>query len=185
MILGALLGLGAAMAGELRIDSLWDGTPAEPGEVVLVAVEGDRDHLLLTVDAPYHGDPAPPGPRGSTWRLWDYEVVEVFVAGLGQPVPYLEVELGPHGHHLVLQLQGERNVVQSGLVLEYQVTIDSGRWRGTARVPRSYLPLAPHRINAYAIHGQGAERRYLAWSPTLGEQPDFHRLKSFRPYLLP
>ena len=177
--------LGVAMAGELQIASLWNGEPVGTDETVVVRLSGDEEHLVLEIDAPYHGDPAPPGPPGPLWRLWNYEVVEVFIAGLGHPVPYLEIELGPHGHHLAIQLHGERNVVHSGLPLSYQAKIEGDRWTATAWVPRAYLPLPPHRINAYAIHGQGEGRRYLAWSPTLGDKPDFHRLHVFRSISLP
>ncbi len=52
-------------------------------------------------------------------------------------------------------------------------------------MPRSWLPPGPHRVNAYAIHGVGAARRYLAWAPSEGEGPDFHRLEAFRPAVLP
>lgn len=177
--------LGAALAGELRIESLWNGEPAQPDEVVVVQLTGDEDHLILSVDAPYHGDPPPEGSPGSRWKLWNHEVVEVFISGLGHPTPYLEVELGPHGHHLVIQLQGERGVVHAQLPLAYQAQIRGDRWSATAWVPRHYLPLPPHRINAFAIHGQADDRRYLAWSPPLGDTPDFHRLESFLPITLP
>jgi len=33
--------------------------------------------------------------------------------------------------------------------------------------------------NAYAIHGQGSERRYLAAHAVRGAAPDFHRLECF------
>jgi hypothetical protein len=50
---------------------------------------------------------------------------------------------------------------------------------------RALLPPPPHRINAYAIHGQGTARRYLALHPVLGDEPDFHRLECFREVTIP
>jgi hypothetical protein len=53
-----------------------------------------------------------------------------------------------------------------------------------ATVPRDYLPRAAVRVNAYAIHGQGAARCYHAHSPPGGEVADFHRLEHFVPWPL-
>lgn len=141
--------------------------------------------LVVRVEAPFYGDPPPPGPPGPTSELWEYEVVELFVAesidGAASDdsgaVRYLELELSPHGHHLVLRLHGVRNVVEEGLELDYGAEIDSasGRWTGEAVVPREWLPPAPHHVNAFAIHGLGDARRYLAWSPLPGARPDFHQ----------
>ena len=101
---------------------------------------------------------------------------------LGEDECYLEVELGPAGHHLVLELHGVRNIVREGLPLEYEVKGHGTRWRGEALVPIRLLPPGCERLNAFAIHGVGEQRRYLAWSPAGGDAPDFHRLDAFRPF---
>jgi hypothetical protein len=164
------------------ISRYWDGAPAEDREHATLIIRADGDHLHLHVDAPFHGDPPPTGPAGPRWRLWEHEVVELFIAGPDQR--YTEVELGPHGHHLVLRLQGLRNPVQRELPLTYEASVEGARWTGTATLPRSYLPLGPHTANAYAIHGQGPDRTYLACYPVPGEIPDFHRLECFAPIAL-
>jgi len=146
--------------------------------------------LRIEVDAPYCGDPAPSQPVGATDRLWEHEVVEVFIADAAES--YLEVELSPHGHHLVLALSGVRHIVRARLPIDYQATIvrapvapaEVGRFRGVASVPWDYLPAAATRVNAYAIHGQGAGRCYHAHSPPRGEVADFHRLDCFVPLTL-
>ena len=56
---------------------------------------------------------------------------------------------------------------------------EGGRWRGHARIPKAWLPPGCDRVNAFAIHGQGDDRRHLAWRPAGGEKPDFHRLEAF------
>ncbi len=157
---------------ELFIASTWDGHGIAPSEQVLVTLTFE-DGLRIEVDAPFHGDPPPPGDPGPTPRLWEHEVVEVFV--LGDDEHYTEIELSPHGHHLVLRLEGVRNATESGLDLDFAATIEGNRWTGTAQVPADYLPAGALRVNAFAIHGD----RYLCWSPTLGDKPDFHRLESF------
>ena len=160
----------------------WDGIPIGDDERVRWVLQRMDDELEIVVQAPYHGDPPPPGEPGPTDALWEHEVVEVFLTGLapaGRPVPYLEIELSPHGHHLVLDLHGVRNPVRTGLDIDYQATITGDRWRGEARIPWRYLPARLNRFNCYAIHGAGAARRYLAMAPVPGPQPDFHRLELF------
>jgi hypothetical protein len=167
---------------QLPIEHTWDGAPARPGERVQMSAHLDATGALhLNFDAPFHGDPAPEGPPGPRDGLWGFEVVEVFVVGgdPSGPEEYLEVELGPRGHHLVLRLRGRRQAVARCLPAMYGHTLVDGRWRGRAVVAAEHVPPGPHRVNAFAIHGLGERRRYLCHTPTLGERPDFHRLEVF------
>ena len=169
----------------------WDAQPLPMEAMVHLrlgpaeAHEGGAECFVVEVDAPRHGDEPPLAPPGSTPRLWEHEVVEVFFLGEGEH--YLEVELGPHGHFLVLELRGVSQVVRQGMDLPYAVGegLWPGRWQGRAVLPRSWLPAGPLRLNAHAIHGTGATRRYLSWAPAGGAQPDFHRLDAFVPVELP
>lgn len=164
---------------ELQIQRTWNGEPASQEEHATVNITRTAHHLHIQVDAPFHGDPPPSGPPGPLWALWEHEVVEVFVVGPEEL--YTEVEMGPHGHHLVLRLQGRRNPVERELPLSFEATIQGTRWTGVATLPLSWLPPEPHTVNAYAIYGQGPNRRYLACYPVPGEGPDFHRLEHFHP----
>lgn len=177
---------------ELRIAQTWDGAPLGPDEIVTLRLDIDGDALIVEVDAPFHGDPAPDGPPGPRWGLWEHEVVELFVAGpdaCGRPPSYTEIELGPHGHHLVIQLVGVRNPVARELPIRHDARIANGRWTGRAVVPLAMLPVgaptgslatAAWAVNATAIHGTGEGRRYLTWAPLGGPKPDFHQLGCFR-----
>ena len=156
----------------LKIQHTWDGDRAREGEAVSVALELGKIELSLQVDAPFYGDPPPDSDD-----LWTHEVVELMLVGAGET--YLEVELSPHGHHLVLFLRGERNVVHRGVALDYGAKIEGNRWRGLAQIPIGWLSLETTRLNAFAMHGTGQKRRYLAWRPTRGQRPDFHRLAEF------
>ena len=159
----------------------WQGNPLPPERHAVLGLRLTARALLLTIDAPYHGDPPPPGPPGPTPRLWEHEVVELFLAGPGPPdaVPYTEVELSPCGHYLVLQLQGIRRTVAEGMPVRTRCRIDGKRWRGVVRVPLRLLPQPPWRVNAFAIHGTGRSRRYLAAAPMPGTRPDFHQPHRF------
>lgn len=167
----------------LRVALSWDGEPVPLEEQVTLDIVGHERHLALRVEAPFFGDPAPDFPPGSVPGLWNYEVVELFIAGAAGR--YLEVEIGPHGHHLVLQLDGVRNVVEEGLELDLEVSRGDGRWTARASLPRDWLPPLPHRVNAYSVHGPGEDRRYLAANAVPGDGPDFHRLQYFREVRLP
>ncbi len=151
-------------ACELTVASTWDGEPIGADEQVRVRLRLTARELRIAVRAPFHGDPAPSGAPGATDRLWEHEVVEIFVAGVAADdgaVRYTEVELSPWGHHLVLQLHGVRRVVASGLPLAFRTLRRGDVWLGAARLDRALLPPPPWRVNAFAIHGSGDERRYL------------------------
>jgi hypothetical protein len=167
---------------ELLIASTWDGRPLDAAEQVRVRLRLDESALRIAIRAPFHGDPPPPGPPGSTERLWEHEVVELFVAGPPRDdgtVRYTEVEISPRGHHLVLQLSGVRRVVASGLPIRLRTLRTSGHWLASARLDRGLLPPPPWSANAFAIHGAADERRYLAAHPLPGPAPDFHQPARF------
>lgn len=157
----------------------WQGTPAsERIEVDLVRRGGE---LLIDIDAPFHGDPAPAQPAGRLWELWEHEVVELFIAGPAPESRYIELEFGPHGHYLVLALHGERNIVDHDVPLKsYRAWRDDDRWRGHAELAAELLPAGPHRFNAYGMHGASPRQRY-ALHPLQGAEADFHQLSSFEP----
>jgi hypothetical protein len=150
------------------------------------------NELCIEVAMPYFADPAPKAPVGATDRLWEHEVCEIFIADGAEH--YLEVELSPHGHHLVIELQGVRQVVRSRLPIQYTARIERaasgapagshGKFFGEARVPWEYLPVPALRVNAYAIHGPPQRRCYHAHSAPGGDVADFHKLGSFVPFQL-
>lgn len=166
----------------LVVGRAWDGALLPPEARTTVRLSWEGDALRLDLDAPYAGDPPPPGPPGPTDRLWEHEVVELFVLGEGER--YTEIEVGPHGHHLVLQLDGVRRPVASGLPLELVCRIDGARWTATARLARALLPPGPRRCNAYRIAGPAGARRHEAMVAVPGEAADFHRLDRFAPWPL-
>ena len=123
------------------------------------------------------------GPPVRPTVCGDYEVVELFL--LGADARYLELEFGPHGHSLGLVLSGVRHRVAVVDGVAYETTRSAGRWRGRARLSATWLPPGLRAGNAFAIHGEGPERRHLAASPVPGESPDFHRIDCFPPLTAP
>lgn len=161
----------------LTIAKTWEGCPIPASEQARVAFWLEGETLRVTLEAPEHGDPLPAGPPGRTPGLWEYEVVELFV--VGPDGHYLEIELGPGGHHLALTFSAPREVRDPGVPVSLQVTRAAGRWRGEATVSLRWCPLPVVAANAFAIHGVGGDRRFLVAAPTGGERPDFHRPDRF------
>jgi len=163
----------------IRIEHTWDGSPVPSEQWIDVRIARSEVGIEIHVDAPFYGDPpGPSGEIGPTDRLWEHEVVEVFL--LGQDGHYTEIELAPSGHHLVLQLHGVRNVVATLLPIQFSANKSAERWTGAAVVPMSLIPHGPLYVNATAIHGSGSARSYLSWAPLDGAQPDFHQPDCFR-----
>jgi len=172
---------------ELTIASTGDGQAIDAAEQALVRLRLTARDLHVAVSAPFHGDPRPRGEPRSTPRLWEHEVVELFVAGepVGAKVPSTEIELSPWSHHLVLRLHGIRRVVAAGLPIDFRAWRRGARWLGAAHLDRALLPPPPWRANAFAIHGRGSARRYLAAFPLPGERPDFHQPERFPALAIP
>lgn len=139
------------------------------------AVQLDEDFQLWIV-APWASDPSPDGPPGPTDSLWTHEVVELFVGSLDHPDgPYLEVEIGPFGHHLVLRLSSVRVREEALLPMIVQARRRDGWWAACARLDPAWLPPAPWRALACRVHGAGDDRAYETSATMPGERPDFHQ----------
>lgn len=171
----------------LRIQSTWDAQPLPPHEHITVLAWDDPKQVHFVWQAPFYNDPPPPHPIGPTPRLWEHEVVEIFVAGpqTAEGWPYLEMEFGPHGHHLLLQLSAIRTIQTQELPCNYAFDIQNNRWLGYARILRTDFPSQPWTWNAYAIHNSPPKRRYLSAFPAPSPQPDFHQPACFRPFSPP
>ncbi|XP_078260719.1 UPF0462 protein C4orf33 homolog [Rhinoraja longicauda] len=172
------------------ITKTWDSSPITHKGITL-SLKPDDEGILMEVNAPFFNDPpSPAGPRGNSYnQLWNYEVVEAFFLNSCKEL-YLEVELCPHGQHLVLLLAGEGKAWKKELDLKYDSTIDDQHWEGKALVPWRYFPDDVNKFNAYAIHGSGDKRVYEALYPIPKEQlkkgqlPNFHRLEYFEDFSL-
>lgn len=165
------------MKHEIQIGGAWDGGALRGDERPVRLSWTLGDHVLdVAIDAPLYDDPAPQSAPGPTSGLWEFEVVELFLVGPGSR--YLELEFGPRGHYLALSLEGVRQVAGEHRI-DYRATRTPDRWHGLARVPRAQLSEPLVSWNAFAIHGVGAGRRYLAAQAVPGPQPDFHRLEEF------
>ncbi len=174
---------------KLAIERTWQGDALPKAHCAELEVVRSGELLLVTATSPFFGDAPPLTAAGALDGLAQFEVVELFLSGPGED--YLEIELGPHGHHFVLELRGIRAPVRTCLPIEYAVQLERsdvpdaegvlGRWSAQARVPVAYLPAQVTRANAYAIHGPAGARCHHAHAPVPGARPDFHRPEYFVP----
>jgi len=172
-----------------EVASTWNGGALPKDEVTKVSVSASG----IVVDARFYDDVRPEG-IGRHARLWEHEVVEVFLAeGVEATSRYVELELGPHGHWLVLGFEGYRQAMTlpERVVVDYRASIDSvaqKRWRGELVLEHEWwkgVLAATRRANAFAIHDGAssgiARRRFCAAfpAPRDAERPDFHRVDWF------
>lgn len=177
----------ASQMAHYTINKTWDNRTIPSQDHVNIDLLYSED-LTVKVSAPFYSDPELPDMThnpGSFDQLYNFEVVEVFL--LGEDDHYLELEFGPKGQYLVLQLHGYRNVTRYPIELtKYQSKVTGHHWSGVGVVPKSILPPNIHSMNAYAIHGSNETRTYLSLYPAPTNSPnytapDFHKLELFQP----
>ncbi|XP_046637300.1 UPF0462 protein C4orf33 homolog isoform X2 [Daphnia pulicaria] len=170
----------------LSIERTWDDQPLTHRPATIELRSLNDESFQMDVEGKFFNDPQNPGGAAGEpfMGLWDFEVIELFLANDANQ--YVEIEVGPWGQHIVLLLNGVHKAIRHSLPLDYKVVerTETGSWQGRAIIPTAYLPPNVTKINAYAIHGSGANRTYEALYPVPQgrfENPDFHRLDFFRP----
>lgn len=125
-----------------------------------------------------------PQTERKTLGLWDRDVCELFIApDADEPECYFEFEAAPTGEWLDLMVCQRLDVREtdwefhSGMTAAASVTASHVTiamrvaWDALGRVPQAG---ERWRINLFRCVGAGAKRGYLAWQPTLTEEPGFH-----------
>jgi hypothetical protein len=162
----------------LPVERYWDGSPCPRAHLHgRVALTARDDGLELAASLPHQPAPRlPAAPAGTRVAdLWEYDVVECFLAGEGGR--YLEVELGAGGHFLVLSFSAPRVRSDSheGLRLPVEFASAAEGWRSRVVLDWGLVPAGLSALNAFVIAG-GA---YLAYAPLPGAAPDFHQPRRF------
>ena len=123
------------------------------------------------------------------WELWTRDVVEVFL----NPTPerykhYYEFEVAPNNMWIDLVIDLDKtpfNDAKWDSDFDHATRIDAKNhvWTCVMRIPvrtldgpRLIQPGMAWRVNYYRADGPGgdAQRRFLSWSPILGEKHSFH-----------
>lgn len=157
----------------LPIDRQWNGSPSETVRASLeLRIVGAA--LELRSELRQAGTPRIPAARPGTRvaDLWEYDVVECFLAGAGGR--YLELELGAGGHFLALSFRAPRVRSDEHRALVPWVDFHRGpdaTLYTALRVPLAIIPGDVRAIGAFAIAGG----LFLAHAPVPGPAPDFHQ----------
>lgn len=188
----------------VRISKSWDGVELETTPYKInFSLDPSTGEMVIAIDAPYFGDSSVPDAEpGKFETLYNHEVVEVFLSsnlrissGLE---PYIELNVGPHGHYNLVCFINEAEWETSDSTMELErlpkCTINEGtkRWTGSIRIPSFFLPepvcysdlSIEWRMNCFAIHGSDGNRTYWAANRVPGEIPNFHQLASFSSLIL-
>ena len=125
-------------------------------------------------------------------ELWERDVCEAFIQSPAEASEhsYKEFEVAPTGQWLDVAVHTPREQVDwawnGGIETSAVVVEATRRWRAVLKIPFAALGGPPQagdewRANLFRISRHAGERQFLAFSPTLTEQPDFHQPSRFVP----
>ena len=217
----------------MRAASLWNGfaLPTEHSTCMSLVLHPSKvSSVVLAIQSTDHSNPIPLSPPDldGTDGLWNYEVVapccchhgcchlwsdafvihlcaqvsEVFVSGSDG---YIELEVGPGGHVLLLDMhpppappcsvrRGIGHVrATSAMVFHTDTSImepnpekeRKNEWVGVIELPLSLLPQPPLSANLVSIFTHGEQRIHVSAVLLPGDTPNFHQPDAFAPISLP
>lgn len=169
------------------LDRYWDGSDAPLGRRAKVKILWSETTLYVRFEA-NQTEPLVVAEKRDlskkAMNLWDRDVVEIFVApDRKQPNKYFEFEAAPTGEWLDVALDstsGKRVSdwdYTSGMQVAAKINEDSVvialkiPWKAFGMTPKAgdvWLG------NLLRCVGKGPDRGYLAWSPTMTKNPNFH-----------
>lgn len=174
-------------ASPVTVDTYWNGDQAPIGrhftarllwsdEYLYVLFKGNQQEPIVISSSPQL--------TSKTMNLWDRDVCEIFLApDKGRPRKYFEFETAPTGEWIDVFIDlttGTRITdweFESGM--EAFGNIESGQVMMSMKIPwsafgKTPLPGEVWLGNLFRCVGKDLGRGYLAWSPTMTEQPNFH-----------
>ncbi len=162
----------------LAVERYWNGAPcAERRRHGRVELSARSEGLEVTARLPHQPTPRiPDAPRGvRVADLFEYDVVECFLAGADGR--YLELELGAGGHFLLLSFSAPRvrSDAHESVTLPIDFASDASAWRARTLLAWPLVPRPLAGLNAFVIAGG----EHLAFAALPGSAPDFHRPAEF------
>jgi hypothetical protein len=167
----------------------WDGRPATQATRVHAELQGSfrGGRLAATWDCAFASldvDPALATDRPAP-RLWEHDVVELFLGAGPTGCPYVEVEVSPLGQWLALAFSAPRVEVAGDPPPRPLFRVERAAGRFAVRIeldlehafgPGGAARSGAIRIGMFRILGQAPAREHLALRPgPAGSAPDFHR----------
>lgn len=174
-------------ASDASLSRHWDGREAPRGRwakakilwsdtALYVRFEAQQAEPLVVADKPDLSNKA--------MNLWDRDVVEIFVApDKDEPRKYFEFEAAPTGEWLDVALDSTSGKRISDWdyrsAMETAARIEKGKMIIAMRIPWQAFGKKPAAGDVWLGNllrciGKDPDRGYLAWSPTLTKEPNFH-----------
>ncbi len=182
-------------AESLAINKLWNGEPAPESRRAAARLLWSDAALYVRFDA-RQDEPLflneDPQTKAKTMKLWEHDVCELFLApDASEPRRYAEFEIAPTGEWLDLMVDWRNDEPRdwdyaSGM--ESFARIEEDRVVMAFKVPWTAFDRRPDvgerwLGNLFRQVGSGETRGYLAWSPTMTEEPQFHVPERFGEFL--
>lgn len=184
------------VANQIEVGTYWSGKKAPKGRhfsarllwsdnALYVRFDGNQAEPLVVSDKP--------DKARKTMNLWDRDVVEIFVApDRNGPRKYFEFEVAPTGEWIDVGLDttsGKRISdwkYTSGM--ESCARIEKDRVVIAIKIPWSAFGKSPKADDVWLGNllrcvGKDPDRGYLAWSPTMTAEPNFHVPERFGEFI--
>jgi len=175
-------------AAPLRFDADWQGKNADQQRETEVRLLWTAETLFIRFRARYRTISIFPDaePNGRRDRLWDRDVVEVFLQpDLSNPRRYKEFEVSPNGYWIDLDIApGKKHDLKSALKRRVALYEDAKTWVAELAIPLKCLTekfdsAKRWRVNFFRVEGASEPRFYSAWRPTETAVPNFHVPEAF------
>lgn len=180
---------------EIAIATYWNGVEAPAGRrfdvrmlwsaaALYVRFEVAQTEPLVVSEKPQLAK--------KTMRLWDRDVCELFLApDASEPRRYAEFEIAPTGEWLDLMVDWTKDEPRDWEYLsgmESAARVETGKVTMAMKIPWTAFDGKPKAGdtwlgNLFRQVGSGETRGYLAWSPTMTKEPQFHVPEKFGEFI--
>lgn len=172
---------------QVEVATYWSGRKAPEGRHFLASLLWSNAALYVRFEA-NQTEPlvvsGTPDKTKKTMNLWDRDVVEIFVApDNSEPRKYFEFEVAPTGEWIDVGLDttsGKRiSDWKYASGMESAARIEKDRVMMAIRIPWNAFGRSPKAGDVWLGNllrcvGNDPDRGYLAWSPTMTAEPNFH-----------
>ena len=179
-------------AKAVTVKTYWSGKPAPDGRQFSARLLWSDVALYVRFEAPQN-EPLvisnDPNLNKKTIGVWDRDVCEIFIApDADKPDRYFEFEVAPTGEwvDLAIEFRSGKRITDfeysSGMTSAARVVKD--KVVSAIKIPWKALGKTPKtgdmwRGNLFRCVGKDPDRGYVAWQPTLTDEPSFHVPEKF------
>jgi hypothetical protein len=175
-------------ATPVRYDRDWNGGARHPEQATTVLPLWNERFLYLLFDCRYQSlHMAEPPNLATDQPIYERDCAEFFAApDAGQLRNYREFEFAPNGEWFDARIHNPGGRIQvdvewnTGMKVLAAIEKEKKRWWASVAIPIDQIAVPKAgdrwRVNFYRIEGppEHEPRTYMAWSPTMTPQPNFH-----------